>query len=62
MNSSTNIWFPSLVMQSALLMVNRSGTHTWGNGRFGLTLGAGVRLWCAIGWWGCRSHPHKAAN
>ncbi|WP_335216267.1 hypothetical protein [Nostoc sp.] len=34
--------------------------HIWGSGRFGLTLEVGVRLWCAIGWWQCRSHPHKA--
>ncbi|MEH2039241.1 hypothetical protein [Nostoc sp.] len=32
-----------------LLMVSLTGMHTWGSGSFGLTLGTGVRLWCAIG-------------
>ncbi|MEH2361451.1 hypothetical protein [Nostoc sp.] len=31
-----------------------SGMGIWGNGRFGLTLGAGVGLWSVIGWWRCR--------
>ncbi|WP_193197964.1 hypothetical protein [Nostoc sp. MG11] len=30
-------------------MVSLTGMPAWGGGRFGLTLEAGVGLWCAIG-------------
>ncbi|WP_317615940.1 hypothetical protein [Nostoc sp. 'Peltigera membranacea cyanobiont' 213] len=45
-----------------LLIVSLTGMDTWGSGKFGLTLEVGVRLWSVIGWWRCRSHPHKAPN
>ncbi|MBN3924043.1 hypothetical protein [Nostoc sp. NMS4] len=43
------------------LMVSLTGTHTWGSGRFGLTLEVAVGLWCAIGWWRCRANHVSAA-
>ncbi|MGF1939123.1 MAG: hypothetical protein RM347_033035 [Nostoc sp. ChiQUE02] len=45
---------PQSARLSVLLMRSLTGTHTLGNGKFGLTLLTGVGLWCAIGWWRCR--------
>ncbi|MGF2037313.1 MAG: hypothetical protein RMZ43_018665 [Nostoc sp. CmiVER01] len=40
-------------------MVSRFEMGIYPSGKFGLSLEAGVGLWCAIGWWGCRSFLTK---
>ncbi|MHC5613259.1 MAG: hypothetical protein ACYTXA_20225 [Nostoc sp.] len=40
-------------------MGSLTGIGIWGSGKFGLSLEAGVRLWCAIGSKLCRSFLTK---
>ncbi|QMS92113.1 hypothetical protein HUN01_32620 [Nostoc edaphicum CCNP1411] len=53
--SSTASESPCLARLLALLMVSLTGMDIWDSGRFGLTLGAGVRLCSVIGLKRCRS-------
>ena len=54
-NSKCKINFELLILNWSVRVASRreatrlTGTML-GSGKFGLTLGAGVRLWCVIGW------------